>query len=311
MATNRSFGLDVGIYGPEVTTDSVLSLARLADDLDFASVWVADHVALPVSYKSMHPYSGRAFPTDVAVPLFEPIAAIGVLVGATKRVKIGTAVLVMPYRQPVLLSRMLITLDNFSAGRIMLGAGSGWLAEEFELLGADFAKRGRATDEQLEIFKALCAGGTVGYQGQVYKFDPIYSVPGSVQRPHPPILIGGITDVALRRTARLGDGWLSTAIDPGTLKERLATLKRLCDERGRKFESLTLMHKVFINIGEPQKNKFGSRQPGTGTKQQIIDDLKGCFDLGYQQVIFRSRAGGIDETRRQIERFANEIVPRV
>jgi len=311
MAKNRSFGLDVGIYGPDVTAESVRALGILADQMDFHSIWVADHVALPATFTSTHPYSGKAFPTSVEVPLFEPVAAMGVLVGATKRVRIGTAVMVMPYRQPVLLSRMLITLDNFSDGRIILGAGSGWLAEEFDLLGADFATRGRATDEQLEIFKALCAGGTTGYQGRVYKFDPIHSFPGSKQRPSPPILIGGITDVALRRVARIGDGWLSTAIHPDELKERLATLKRLCAERGRAFADLNLVHKVFINIGEPQMNKFGARQPGTGTRQQVIDDLKGCFDLGYHQVIFRFRSGSLEETREQIQRFADDIVPRV
>src|SRR5436305_11604805 len=107
----------------------------------------------------------------------EPVATMGILVGATKRVRIGTAALIMPYRNPVLLARMLVTLDQFSGGRIVLGAGVGWLAEEFELLGSPaFARRGRATDEYLEIFKAICAGGTVAYKGETYQFDAIHSV---------------------------------------------------------------------------------------------------------------------------------------
>src|SRR6185436_7937032 len=104
-------------------------------------------------------------------PLMEPVASMAVLVGATKRVRIGTAALIMPYRNPLLTARMLVTLDQFSGGRIILGAGVGWLAEEYAALDAvDFAKRGRATDEYLEIFKAICVGGKVGYQGQTYSF---------------------------------------------------------------------------------------------------------------------------------------------
>ena len=158
-------------------------------------------MAFPVSFASEYPYSAKGnFPTSLADPLMEPVATMGVLVGATKRVRIGTAALIMPYRNPVLLARMLVTLDQFSGGRIVLGAGVGWLEEEFKVLGAhDFKKRGRVTDEYLEIFKAICAGGEVAYRGETYAFDPIFSAPGSVQRPHPPILIGGLSNAALRR----------------------------------------------------------------------------------------------------------------
>src|SRR5580693_6370549 len=177
MASNRSFGLDVGIYGRLAMPDAILRVARLADELEFDSVWLADHVAFPAAFSSPYPYSATgSFPTDPADRLMEPIATLGVLAGATRRVKLGTAVLVMPYRHPVLLARMLVTLDHFSAGRIVLGAGVGWLEEEFALLGApDFARRGRATDEAIEIVKAVCAGGTVGYRGQVYDFAPFHS----------------------------------------------------------------------------------------------------------------------------------------
>jgi alkanesulfonate monooxygenase SsuD/methylene tetrahydromethanopterin reductase-like flavin-dependent oxidoreductase (luciferase family) len=135
----------------------------------------------------------------------EPVAIMGVLVGATRRVKIGAAVLILPSRNPLLLARMMVTLDQFSGGRMILGAGTGWLEEEFDALGAhDFKKRGRVTDEYIEIFKAVPAGGEVGYRGQTYSFAPVVSNPGSVQRPHPSILIGGLS-------GRLFTGWPSTA----------------------------------------------------------------------------------------------------
>src|SRR5581483_1745713 len=173
---------------------------------------------------------------------------------------------------PVLLGRMIATLDQFSGGRIVLGAGAGWLAEEFAVLGApDFARRGKVTDEYLEIVKAVCAGGEVGYRGETYGFAPVHSVPGAVQRPHPPILIGGVADAALRRVARHGDGWMAVTIGADKLAERLAALRRICAEEGRDAAALTIAYKLFVRIGEPRRSALDARMPGSGTPQQVID----------------------------------------
>ena len=130
MAQTLMVGLDVGIYGRLATRDHILELAALAEASGLESLWVADHVIFPVTLTSAYPYSATAFLDMTQEPLLEPLATMGVLVGATQRVKIGTAVLVMPYRNPVLLARMLVTLDVLSGGRTLLGAGVGWLAEE-------------------------------------------------------------------------------------------------------------------------------------------------------------------------------------
>jgi probable F420-dependent oxidoreductase len=242
----------------------------------------------------------------------EPIATMGVLVGATQRVRIGTAALIMPYRNPVLLARMLVTLDRFSGGRIIVGAGVGWLEEEFAVLGAhDFKKRGRVTDEYLEIFKAICAGGEVSYRGDTYAFDPVFASPGSLQQPHPPILIGGLSRAALRRVVRHGNGWLAVAAPPGALRERLVALERLATEAGRRLEDLTLVYKIFLGIGEPKRGAFEGREPGTGSVAEIIDDLKQLRDLGFAKIIVRYRGASAAEQMRQIDRFVSEIVPRV
>jgi probable F420-dependent oxidoreductase len=237
---------------------------------------------------------------------------MGVLVGATQRVNIGTAVLVMPYRHPVLLARMLITLDVLSAGRTLLGAGVGWLAEEFTTLEArPFAARGRVTDECIEIVKRLCQGGEVSFHGDYYHFDPVVSHPGSVQRPHPPILIGGTSSAALRRVARLGDGWLSTGLRPERLGECLGVLHTLCEAHGRRFADLRLCHKLFINIGEARKGADGSRDAGTGSVADIVDDLRRLVDLGYRSCIVRYRGSDAAEQRQQLSRFISDIIPKV
>lgn len=313
MADISSFGLDVGIYGPLATPEIILGLARQAEETGFESVWVADHVAFPAKFKSEYPYSAKGdFPTRLADPLMEPVATMGVLVGATKRVKIGSAVLIMPYRNPLLLARMMVTLDQMSGGRIILGAGTGWLEEEFEVLGAhDFKKRGRVTDEYIEIFKAISKGGEVGYAGETYGFAPVISEPAAVQRPHPPILIGGLSTPALRRVAKHGSGWLAVTASPGKLEESLATLRKLCAENGRRFDDLQLTYKMFLSIGEAKRSRFDTREPGTGSVTEIIDDVKRIAGLGFTRFVVRYRGQGADNQRQQLDRLANEIVPKV
>jgi probable F420-dependent oxidoreductase len=313
MAGLDSFGLDVGIYGALADPGTILRLARHAEEAGFESIWLADHVAFPVSFKSEYPYSAKgSFPTSLSDPLMEPIATMGVLVGATRRVRIGTAALIMPYRNPVLLARMLVTLDQFSGGRIVLGAGVGWLEEEFNVLASyDFKKRGRVTDEYLEIFKAVCAGGEVGYRGETYAFDPIFSSPASVQRPHPPILIGGLSNAALRRVVRHGNGWLAVSAPPEKLRERLVLLAQLATEAGRQLRDFSLVYKIFLNIGEAQRGPFDTREPGTGSLAEITDDLKRLFELGFSKIIVRYRGSNAADQMRQLDRFTAEIVPKV
>lgn len=313
MVDTSHFGLDVGIYGPTATPDSILGLAQMAEDSGFESIWLADHIAFPTSFSSKYPYSQTgSFPAPLADPLYEPIATMGVLAGATKRVKIGTAVLIIPYRNPVLLARMLATIDQFSGGRVILGAGVGWLEEEFQVMDTyDFAKRGLVTDEYLEIFKALSAGGEVGYEGETYRFEPVFSNPPSHQRPNPPVLIGGVSNPALRRAARLGDGWLAVSVGPDKLPERLAKLRQMCEERGRRFEDLDLTYKVFLNPGEVKAGKFGGREVGTGSIENVIEDLKAVIGLGFNRVIVRYRGDSVAAQSEQLDRFINDIIPKI
>jgi probable F420-dependent oxidoreductase len=312
MASLGSFGLDVGIYGALANPETIMQLARHAEEAGFESIWLADHVAFPVSIKSKYPYSATGdFPTRPSESLMEPVATMAVLVGATRRVRIGTAALIMPYRNPVLLARMLVTLDHFSGGRIVLGAGVGWLEEEFDVLDThDFKRRGKVTDEYLEIFKAICAGGEVGYRGETYAFEPILSSPGSLQRPHPPILIGGLSDAALRRVVRHGNGWLAVTAGFEMLAERLATLKRLAHEAGRRYEDLSLAYKLFLSIGEAKRSAFDAREPGTGSAAEITDDLKRLFDLGFTTIIVRHRGSSAADLTSQLDRFVSEMVPK-
>jgi probable F420-dependent oxidoreductase len=313
MATTSDFGLDVGIYGRNVSAEAILDMARYADVLGFDSLWVADHVIFPAFGGAQHPYSkDRRFPVDPDSPILDPIMTMGVIGGATKRIKIGTAVLVMPMRNPVLVSRMLITLDQYTNGRVILGAGSGWLKEEFEALGFDnFDQRGKSLTENVEIFKAMCGGGIVSYKGETFSFEPIYSQPGSIQRPHPPVLIGGVADVALRRVARQGDGWISIPMTVDEQNERLASLKRICAAEGSDFSKLHLVYKIFFHIGISKRDKKGNRTPGIGTVAEVIDDLKTIVDQGFHKIMVRFPTGDSAAMRQHIDRLVNDIIPKV
>lgn len=314
MAQSCTFGLDVGIYGRLATREHILELATLAEASGFESIWVADHVIFPVTFTSQYPYSPTGtFPVDMSQePLLEPIATMGVLVGATHSVKIGTAVLVMPYRNPVLLARMLVTLDVLSGGRMIVGAGVGWLAEEFAALDArPFVARGRVTDEAIEIVKRLCQGGEVMFHGEHYHLEPVVSSPASVQRPHPPIMIGGTTRTALQRVVRLGNGWISTGMRPERLRERLGLLRTLCADAGRPFRELRLYHKVFLNIGQARYDADGRREVGTGSPADILEDIQQLVDLGYNSVIVRYRGSDAVTQRCQLQHFLSEIMPKV
>ena len=313
MAGELEIGIDVGIYGRLAEPEHVLSLACLAEEQEYHSIWLADHVVFPASIASKYPYSPNGnFPVPGTEPLLEPVATMGVLVGTTKRVKIGTSVLVMPYRNPVVLARMMATLDVFSGGRMVLGAGSGWLEEEFVALQtADFSVRGAVTDEYLNIFKAVCAGGEVSYEGEHYRFDPLLCYPASVQKPHPPILIGGISNRALRRVAELGDGWMSVSLNENRIPERMAKLRQLWEARGRSLDSLWLCHKLFLSVGEEAENVGGGRKFGTGSIETIIDDIKRFQDYGYRTLIFRYQGTDPVEQLRQFDLLANKIIPRV
>lgn len=308
-----TWGLDVGTYGPLATSQDILNLALLAEATGFDSVWLADHVLFPATIESFYPYSPTgAFPVPTDDPVMEPVATMGVLIGATKRVRIGTAVLVMPYRNPVVLGKMFATYDQFSGGRVILGAGVGWLEEEFKALAtAPFADRGAVTDEYIEVFKRVAAGGEVAFDGAHYQLQPAYAYPKSIQRPHPPILIGGTSTPALRRVARHGNGWLSVAVSGDDLKAKLARLHQLCVDEGRGPDDVALVHKLFIDLDGERAGVNGQREPGTGTKRRVIDDFKVLVDMGYRSFIVRYRGSDCEVQARQLKRFTDEVMPAI
>ena len=198
-----TFGTSVPTRGPLAGPDELRALAQRADDLGYDHIWVSDHIILPREVSSFYPYASDGVPTFLPdQPYFEPLAALNFLAGCTQRVRLGTHVLILPYRNPVLTAKMLSTLDVLSGGRVILGAGVGWMEEEFEAMGLDtYAKRGAVTDEYIELYKELWTKDTPSFDGEFYQISGSGFSPKPVQKPHPPIWIGGHTGPAIRRAA--------------------------------------------------------------------------------------------------------------
>jgi probable F420-dependent oxidoreductase len=204
------FGVALPGRGPMASPDQVLKIAAKADALGYASIFVTDHVVLPASMaRSVYPYSTTGqLPGGAAQDYLEPIAMLACLARVTSRARLGTSVLVIPYRHPVLTAKMLATIDQLSGGRVILGAGVGWLREEFEALGTPpFEQRGIVTDEYVRLMRTAWTTDPVTFSGRYVSVQAIHVLPKPAQPGGIPVWIGGHTDAALRRTATLGDGW--------------------------------------------------------------------------------------------------------
>jgi probable F420-dependent oxidoreductase len=255
----------------------LLELARLADELGFDGLAMPDHVFVPAAPVAGYPYSEDGRPPFDATTLWtdELVAAAAVL--ATTRLRFVTCVYVLPLRHPLVVARALATLDALAPGRVELGVGVGWMREEFETLGIDYARRGALADESIELMRKLWRGGLVQHDG------PLYPMPALHFEPHPdqpvPVLVGGTSRRALERAARLGDGWVAMPAPTGELLETAARLRELRGARDSAFSMHTWA------------------DPG-----RSLDDHRRLAEAGFD-TFYVPTAG----TRPELERFLAEV----
>jgi probable F420-dependent oxidoreductase len=219
---------------PFSTPELLALIGREAEERGIGTIWVGEHVVLFDQYESSYPYAedGR-IPTPPGTGLLEPLSTLSFLAAHTTDVRLGTAMVLLPQRNPVYTAKEVSTLDWLSNGRVDLGIGVGWLEEEFEALNVPWPRRGRRTDEYLEVLTTLWCDETSAYEGEFYSLNPCSMFPKPVQHPHPPIHIGGESDAALRRTARAAQGWHTFNRTPAELAEPLGKLDRLLADQGR------------------------------------------------------------------------------
>ena len=225
------FGLRYCNTGRYVDAANAVELAQAAEEAGFESLWTVEHTVVPADYQSAYPYSpdGKMAGGRDDFPIPDPLIWMSYVAAATRRIKLATGILILPQHNPVITAKQVATLDHLSEGRVLLGIGVGWLKEEFDALGADFASRGRRTDEYIEALRALWTQARPTYHGEFVRFDAAYCRPRPTQGAVP-IIVGGHSSAAARRAGRLGDGFFPAR----GLSEALLTLARdTAREHGR------------------------------------------------------------------------------
>jgi len=303
------FGCHLPVFGPIATRDSVLAFARRMEALGYDSLWASDHVALPHAIRSRYPYSETGqFPLPADANFLEPLTTLALVAGVTERVRLGTTILVLPHRHPVLAAKMLATLDHLSGGRVILGAGVGWMREEIELLGAPFDGRGAWSDEAIRIMRACWATERASHHGRFFSFDEVSIAPLPLRRTIP-VWIGGHTPSAFKRVVALGDGWHAAFPSVEALEKGLALLREECSRQGRRFEDLTLSVRAGLSIRSAPAGP--DRKPLQGSPEQIVSDLRRYRDLGVHTVLFETRLRDLEDMVGIYEAFARDIRPRL
>src|SRR5579885_304445 len=291
-------------------------IAQLVESAGFHSMWFPDHVCMPIGSSSAHVANAsgkRAY--EARHNMLDAAVTMGAAAAATSRLKLGTSVLIAPYRNPLSDARQFATVDLLSNGRLMLGVGAGWMREEFDALGRPYAERGAMANECIEIYKRSWTRETVEFHGRFFDFDDISMDPKPAQKPRPPIVFGGVVPAGARRAVRHCDGFYPIFLDPQADPDRFAPLqdeiRREAERIGRdlsKFFMMAVASGRLAAAGERQPAR-GGRPICTGTADQVLADLERFAAAGYSLVVFIFDCfGKVEELETQIQRFGEEII---
>lgn len=294
-------GVNLPNYGPEASPDAMVEWVRRIEKAGFHYAMVSDHVALTPDVNHLFP-----------APFYDPFTMLAYLAGATERIGLGITVAILPYRHPVHTARMAANIDRFSNGRLVFGAAAGWAAREFAVLDVPYRKRGAISDEYLAAIKACWADEVASFDGAHVSFRQVHTGPLPVQRPGPPVWVGGHSLGALRRAVRYGDAWHPTSV-PGDwlLGIGVPALRQTAEEEGLPCPAVNPRIKLRLT-----RRPLGpGRLLGEGTVEQIRDDLGMLYEMGAQDVILdptfpgEQRAKGRTESDLEVlEMFVNEVV---
>jgi probable F420-dependent oxidoreductase len=307
------YGFYLPTRGACATPDALEAIVTRGEALGFTSVMVADHLVFPTEIRSRYPYTVSGdFPGGGDA--LDQLSLLTFVAAHTRALRLVTSVMILPHRHPVLTAKMLATIDVLSRGRLTVGVGVGWMREELQALGApDFDRRGAVSDEHIRIFKALWTQSPASFEGQFYRFPSLRCLPQPVQKPHPPIWIGGHSAAALRRAARHGDGWhpvganAAVPLRPAELRVLLEELYRLTEKEGRDPSRLTITFKA--PVFDADVSDGGERRPFCGAPGQILEDVDTYARLGVSELVFDFRSERLAETLERMERFAALATP--
>jgi probable F420-dependent oxidoreductase len=270
-------GFGVPVSGVWATPGNQLRFVQRAEALGYRTAWTFQRLLVPAE-REPDPRSGMAVYRSV----LDPVVSLAHLAGRTERIRLGVAVLNMPFFSPALLAKQLATLDILSNGRLDVGLGVGWSKVEFAASGVPLERRGRRAEEFLRALRALWTDEVVEFDGEFYRIPPARAEPKPLQRPHPPVLLGGSAEAALRRAGRVADGWISASnADLRHIDRPIATVRQAAEQAGRDPDLLRFVCRGPLRLGPAGA---GDRRPLTGSLDQVRGDLEELRAQGVTEV---------------------------
>jgi len=295
-------GICLPHYGRPIEPSRLIQLAARAEEMGLDSIWVTDHVIVP-----------REMPLIYRSDMLDPLAVLPWLAGVTERIALGTSVIVLPYRSPLPVAKLLASVDVLSGGRLIVGVAVGWVEGEFEALGVPFRERGRRTDEAIELFHTVWTQDHPEIKTPHHHLTGVKASPMPLQKPRPPILVGGASDAALRRAARLGDGWHASGMPPSTFRAGALAVGNHWKEAGREGQpQLTLRIPILVDgIHRPAVDAalLGTRHVLRGPLTNIIRELRQYQSAGCEHVALEVSYSTYPAILETIDVIAEEIRP--
>ena len=323
------YGFSLQGRGPLASPDNIRTLAQRGDELGYDTLSAGDHILIPHEISSPYPYSegGEYNPlqTGPRGESMELLTLLAFVAGVTHRIRLVTSVIIVPYRSPLVAAKALATLDVLSQGRLVLGVGVGWMREEFEALEVPpFEERGAVTDEYIMVFKELWSSDNPTFEGKYCRFSGMTFLPQPVQKPHPPIWVGGESRPALRRTAELGDGWNPIGANPvfpmRTPEQLEAGIKMLATYArrfGRDPSEIEVIYRSpqyeLRRDGHSATSPAGDHVSFTGNAAAVASDIRRYEEMGVSQIVFDFNvlSPTVDGVLGHMEEFADQVWPKV
>jgi len=280
-----------GTFITNLRPERIVTNIRKAEEVGMESAWIGEHIIMPVRSESKYPYSadGR-FPAPADVPFHDPLLALAYAAAVTSKIKLATGIYVVPIRNHITTAKAIASLDVLSNGRVIFGIGVGWWAEEFAVVGAPFKDRALRTREFIELMKALWTQDDPVYHGKTVSVEGVKFSPKPVQKPHPPVVVGGTSELALKRSARYGDGWYGIA---KTLDDARTLIGRLREQEKAFPRTKPVEITLSLRTGHPH----------------TLDEMKRLAELGVDRALAGLPLRALDED--ELVRFHDEIMSKV
>ena len=309
------FGFCLPHDGELSLPQNLKELARFAERLGFDTlVEPSDHLVMPDRIKTTYPYSTSGEYTDTTEDL-DQATTLAFVSAHTDRIRLMTGICVVPYRNPMALANTFATIDHLSGGRLDFGAGTGWMKDEFDLLNVSYDERGTIMDESLRILKIIWSEKKPSFSGKYYHFQDVHFSPKVIQKPHPPIWVGGESPRAIRRAAELGNGWFPIDCNPTfplmtleQVKSGIARFHRQVEKAGRGPADLKVGY-IAQNF-EINDNTSDSRI-FAGAPRKILDTIREMEHLSVSFIAISLLRENLEATKKYTERFASEVMRKL